>query len=192
MLLAKVGDIMFDEDVKIADEKSLKRAASVKRQQNGASEEYEKESASGNILKARSVGEKLAADIVKNLDRFALTSDGADDGMSLQRGILMTFAALVSIESRLESSVVAQTAKSSFNQKLEGLDPGLYRAVSNSGAVSFYYLAYRRGTEVDRRVGQTFAMLCSHDGDPIYQELGEAIYCWATSFIGKEIDASGL
>ena len=46
---------------------------------------------------------------------------------------------------------------------------------------SFYYLAFRRGNDVERRIGQTFAMLCSHDGDPIYQELGEALYCWFLS-----------
>lgn len=183
---------MFDEDIKIADEKSLKRAASVKKQASSMSEEYEKESANGNILKARSLGEKLAVEVVGNLDRFESVSDGENDGMSLQRGILMTFAALVSLESRLSSSVVSQTAKNSFNQKLESLAPELYKAVGNSGAVSFYYLAYRRGTDVERRVGQTFAMLCSHDGDSIYQELGEAIFCWATSFVGKELDTSGI
>jgi len=36
---------------------------------------------------------------------------------------------------------------------------------------------------VERRIGQTFAMLCSHDGDPIYQELGEALYCWFLSVV---------
>ena len=38
---------------------------------------------------------------------------------------------------------------------------------------------------MERRIGQTFAMLCSHDGDPIFQELGEALYCWFTAEIRK-------
>ena len=28
-------------------------------------------------------------------------------------------------------------------------------------------------------------MLCSHDGDPVYQELGEALYCWFLSAVRK-------
>ena len=58
----------------------------------------------------------------------------------------------------------------------------------DNGAFSFYYLAYRRGSEVERRIGQTFAMLCSHDGDPIYQELGEALYCWFLSVVKEEAE----
>ena len=86
------------------------------------------------------------------------------------------------------SEVVHQTAENSFNAELEKLSPDIYKAVADSGAFSFYYLAYRRGTEVVRRMGQTFAMLCSHDGDPVYHELGEAIYCWFKSFAEKKLN----
>ena len=112
--------------------------------------------------------------------------------MFVQRGVMMTFAAVIAMEENISSAVVHQTAENSFNAELEKLSPDIYNAVSDSGAFSFYYLAYRRGTEVIRRMGQTFAMLCSHDGDPIYQELGEAIYCWFKSFAEKEIGKSGL
>lgn len=83
-------------------------------------------------------------------------------------------------------------AKNSFNNELESLAPTLYKGIGDSGAFSFYYLAYRRGNEVDRRIGQTFAMLCAHDGDPIYQELGEAIYCWFISRVSKKLKEIGL
>ena len=75
---------------------------------------------------------------------------------------------------------------------VEKLMPYLGGFMLDSGAFSFYYLAYRRGNEVDRRIGQTFAMLCAHDGDPIYQELGEAIYCWFISRVSKKLKESGL
>ena len=42
--------------------------------------------------------------------------------------------------------------------------------------------------DIERRMGQTFAMLCSHDGDPIYQELGEALYCWFSSVVKTEAE----
>ena len=64
----------------------------------------------------------------------------------------------------------------------------MWQTATDNGALSFYYLSFRRGGEVERRVGQTFAMLCSHDGDPVYQELGEALYCWFTSVVKRKIE----
>ena len=104
----------------------------------------------------------------------------------------MVFAATVVIENKIDSSVVSRIAENSFNERLESTAPGLYKAVGDSGAFSFYYLAFRRGTEIERRIGQTFAMLCSHDGDPVYQELGEAIYCWFISQTEKKLGIAGI
>ncbi len=182
---------MFDEDIKIASLDNIKEV-SAKRRATQTSEEYNRESAKGNTDKAKELGIALAHGVIDNLDKFAIESeDGTSDEMALQRGVLMVFAATVAIED-IASSVVAQTAKNGFNSELEKIDPELYKAVGDSGAFSFYYLAYRRGTEVDRRIGQTFAMLCSHDGDPIFQELGEAIYCWFLSASVKKIKEIGI
>ena len=71
-------------------------------------------------------------------------------------------------------------------------DADLYKTSADTGAFSFYYLAFRRGGEVDRRIGQTFAMLCSHDGDPIFQELGEALYCWFLSAVKNSAKENGI
>ena len=70
--------------------------------------------------------------------------------------------------------------------------PELYAGATDNGALSFYYLAFRRGNDSYRRIGQTFAMLCSHDGDPVYHELGEALYCWFSSVVKKQIEELGL
>lgn len=183
---------MFDEDIKIArpdgriKEKDEEETPDV-------SKEYDRESANGNIEKARSLGVLLAEEAVNKMGSFTMEDeqDGGID-MDVQRGLLMTFAATVALEKMTSSSVVSMAAKNSFNSEVEKLSPALYGAMGDSGAFSFYYLAYRRGTETERRIGQTFAMLCSHDGDPVYQELGEAIYCWFYSLAGKRIAASGL
>jgi hypothetical protein len=178
---------MFDEDIKIAMPRGQKA------QSESAHEEYDRESSKGNTEKARILGTKLADEVVEKINTFAtVNEDSVSSEMDIQRGILMTFAATVGVETALKSSVVSQAAKISFNSELEKRSPSLYKAVADSGAYSFYYLAYRRGTEVDRRIGQTFAMLCSHDGDPVYQELGEAIYCWFASVTAKAISNSGL
>lgn len=184
---------MFDEDIKIA---SYDKA--VKSEENAAKpssfeEEYGRESASGNTEKAKKFGLMMADDLLDNLQNFAMEGeDSKNSDMALQRGILMTFAANTVFEEQLKSSVVCMAAKNSFNNELENIAPVLYKGISDSGAFSFYYLAYRRGNEVDRRIGQTFAMLCAHDGDPIYQELGEAIYCWFISRVSKKLKEAGL
>ena len=185
---------MFDEDIKIASPEAIKEF-SAKRRNKAASvpEEYNRESALGNTDKARELGVALVKEVLGNLNTFALEDeDKSNDDMAVQRGILMIFAATVAIENKISSSIVAQAAKNGFNRELEAKAPELYKAVGDTGAFSFYYLAYRRGTEVDRRIGQTFAMLCSHDGDPIFHELGEAIYCWFSSLCNKKIKLAGI
>lgn len=181
---------MFDEDIKIA---SLGNNKPKKDEHSSVLDEYTRETAKGNTEKAKELGKLLAREVVSHIDSFPV--DEKEDGnaaMFVQRGVMMTFAAVVSLEENIFSTVVEQAAENSFNEELEKLSPDIYNAVSDSGAFSFYYLAYRRGTEVVRRMGQTFAMLCSHDGDPIYQELGEAIYCWFKSFAEKKFKESGL
>lgn len=186
---------MFDEDIKIADLDSIKSMSKKTKAQKSvpAHEEYDRETAKGNTLKAKELGAELAKDIVANLDRFTAGEEEAENtDIAVQRGILMTFSAIIVMENDIESSVVSQIAENSFNEELEKAAPQLYKAVGDSGAFSFYYLAYRRGNAVDRRIGQTFAMLCSHDGDPVYQELGEAIYCWFLSRAKKKLDSYSI
>ncbi len=185
---------MFDEDIKIASADTIKSLSSKRRDKlSSPTDEYDRESSKGNTVKARDLGIALAHDVVQNISRFAMEDEENENTeMAVQRGILMVFAATVALEKEIESSVVVQAAKNGFNTELEKIELPLYKAVGDSGAFSFYYLAYRRGTEVDRRIGQTFAMLCSHDGDPVFHELGEAIYCWFLSKSVKKIKSSGI
>ena len=118
----------------------------------------------------------------------ALTTQGPGVGvgseeMLLQRQILLSFAAISGFERFCENSEYVSASKNAFFRYLKKNTPQFYPGATDNGALSFYYLAFRRGGEVERRVGQTFAMLCSHDGDPVYQELGEALYCWFTSIV---------
>ncbi len=181
---------MYDEDIKIA---SIGNNKPKRDEHSLVLDEYTRETAKGNTEKARELGKALAQEVVSRIDSFPVDeNETGNAGMSVQRGVMMTFAAVIAMEENIFSTVVHQTAENSFNSELERLSPDIYNAVGDSGAFSFYYLAYRRGTEVVRRMGQTFAMLCSHDGDPVYQELGEAIYCWFKSFAEKKLKESGL
>ncbi len=179
---------MFDEDIKIA---AIGVEKPKKQESERVIDEYTRESKNGNIEKAKALGRELAAEVVKNLNSFP-AEEQDDAALSVQRGVMMTFAAVVAMEENIFSTVVHQAAENSFNEELQKLSPDIYKAVSDSGAFSFYYLAYRRGTEVVRRMGQTFAMLCSHDGDPIYHELGEAIYCWFKSLAESKFKDLGI
>ena len=172
----------LEEDVKIADF-SQKKA---KKPQIDHTE-YHRESKSGNLEKADALGNKLATALIENIDRFAYAVDADNSEIMMQRGTLLAFAATIGMEENIESSVLLDAAKISFNKTIEKEKNDLYRHIIESGAFSFYYLAYRRGSEVERRIGQTFAMLCSHDGDSVFQELGEALYCWFLSKTEKMI-----
>ena len=103
--------------------------------------------------------------------------------MFIHRRTLLSFTATVGFEQLSDNDAISGIAQKSFIDTVRTTDAKLYDTLSDTGAYSFYYLAFRRGNEVDRRMGQTFAMLCSHDGDPIYQELGEALYCWFLSVV---------
>ena len=103
--------------------------------------------------------------------------------MIIQRRMLLSFTATIGFEQLAKDDTLSGIAQKSFLDTIKKSDPELYGTSGDTGAFSFYYLAFRRGGDTERRIGQTFAMLCSHDGDPIFQELGEALYCWFLSIV---------
>lgn len=157
------------------------------------SNEYEKEKKNGNINRAKSLGEKIAEDFVRNCrkENFSVSEE---EGPLLiqQRILLLSFTVMAGLEQFCPNMTLANTARSAFFDTLSTLDTELFDKSSDTGAFSFYYLSFRRGNEIERRVGQTFAMLCLHDGDPIYQELGEALYCWFFSNVENQVKNAGF
>ena len=146
-----------------------------------------------NYQKAQLLGQNIAKEYCNAGEQFLdATGDGGDAELLLQRQLLLSFTVTVGFESFCKEQSVAGIAQKAFLDELGKISGKLYANSADTGAFSFYYLAYRRGTEVDRRMGQTFAMLCSHDGDPIYQELGEALYCWFSSLIEQQCKELGL
>ena len=167
-----------DIDIKIASEKpseDIKRNATTF--QTGVD--------AAGVRHGRALGEKIAE---LYMDALLNQGPGAGEGseeMLLQRQILLSFAALSGFERFCGNPEIATAARSAFFEVIKNRYKAYYGGATDNGALSFYYLAFRRGNEVERRIGQTFAMLCSHDGDPVYQELGEALYCWFTSVVKK-------
>lgn len=133
------------------------------------------------IKAAKLWGEAVAKRFIKETKSPGIGERESNLEMLLQRRILLSFAATVGFEEFAANDVFAGLAQKSFLDFLHASGDG--SAADDTGAFSFYYLALRKGFDVERRIGQTFAMLCSHDGDPIYQEIGEALYCWFVSVV---------
>lgn len=176
-----------DKDIKIAGEKpseSIKRNAQSQNTKNGL--------ATIDAARAKCLGATLADEYIEAGKTAFIDPDTDDEYMEMQRLLLLSFTVTVGFERFCSSEAEAGIAQKSFLDTLKKKAPELYNYTSDTGAFSFYFLAYRRGNDVVRRIGQTFAMLCSHDGDPIYQELGETIYCWFSSVIEEKVKENNM
>lgn len=170
-----------DLDVKIAGDKP-----SVDVRRNKATQVQDSSITPEQIKGAKAVGKKVANSFIADA-QTEVDPEFRDFDMILQRRLLLSFTATVGFEQYITDDTLVGIAQKSFLDTLNRHSTELYKTSSDTGAFSFYYLAFRRGSEVDRRIGQTFAMLCSHDGDPIFQELGEALYCWFLSVVRKAV-----
>ncbi len=171
----------MDKDIKIAGDKP---SVSVRRNKQ---KEMEQTAVKDGLLDAaRAVGQTVAKHFIKDAQN-AVGEDFSDFDMLIQRRLLLSFTATAGFEQYISDDSAQGVAQKSFLDTVRKHSRELYETSCDTGAFSFYYLAFRRGSEVDRRIGQTFAMLCSHDGDPIFQELGEALYCWFLSVVRKTV-----
>ncbi len=133
---------------------------------------------------AKQWGSTVAQKFIEDANINSQTTD-IDFEMIIQRRLLLSFTATIGFELYADNDSLSGIAQKSFIDTVKKYSTQLYETSQDTGAYSFYYLAFRRGGDTERRIGQTFAMLCSHDGDPIYQELGEALYCWFLSVVKK-------
>lgn len=181
-------DFQPDKDMKIAGSKP---SVDVAKNRN-RSKEAEPILPPEQVKLAKKLGKMIAESFVNDAKNIEQDDNGGDFDMMLQRRLLLSFTATVGFEQYCQNEALAGIAQKSFLDTVKKADSHLYTSSSDTGAFSFYYLAYRRGNEIERRMGQTFAMLCSHDGDPIFQELGEALYCWFSSEVGRVAKEIGL
>ncbi len=143
-----------------------------------------------SILSAKELGKQIAEEYIKDVTSQSANSEHSQ--LLLQRKLLLSFTATAGFEKYIQNDALIGFAQKSFLDTLKKAGTEIYTSSSDTGAFSFYYLAFRRGTEIERRIGQTFAMLCSHDGDPIFQELGEALFCWFSDRIRKAVKEKNL
>ena len=174
----------LEDDVKIFDSKEIRE-----RDLASAAPSDAVPTSRDQLDAARVIGSALA-EMTKQAERgFELA---IDDDLLLQRRLLLCFAVSTGLEECAVTLQVARTALNTFYDTLKRSDPGFYDDIGNSGGLSFYYLAKRQNGDIERRIGQTFAMLCGKDGDPVCQELGEALYCRYRNMVQVELTQHGL
>ena len=171
----------FDKDIKIAGDKPSEDIRRNRQKAMQSQLETKKDTATARLA-GKTVALRFIADAESGGDESFRDYD-----MLMQRRLLLSFTATVGFEQYIDDDSLVGIAQKSFLDTISKHSEELYRSSCDTGAYSFYYLAFRRGGEVDRRIGQTFAMLCSHDGDPIFQELGEALYCWFLSVVRNAV-----
>lgn len=171
--------VFNDNDIKIVGDKpslDVKRNLKISQQKEFVTDKgYEF---------AKQWGNTVAMQFIEDANINSKIAD-TDFEMAVQRRLLLSFTATIGFEIYAMDDSLGGVAQKSFIDTVKKYSLQLYETSQDTGAYSFYYLAFRRGGDIERRIGQTFAMLCSHDGDPIYQELGEALYCWFLSVVKK-------
>ena len=175
-----------DSDMKIVGDSPSETVRQMRMLARQEQETLQREAAG----RAKALGEEMA--------RRLLSDDGEisyalSEGEALtQRRSLLSFTITVGFARFCREQQSANAAYGAFCDALQRENPQLYHELSNAGVFSFYYLAYRRGGDIERRMGQTYAMLCAKDGDPVTQELGEALYCRFSAMVREAVERLGL
>lgn len=137
------------------------------------------------------LGAALAGTVCDMQEEFELVGEDMSDAI-VQRRLLRCFAVPFALDKYAVNALISRTALNAFYNTLKRLDVAFYDDLNNNGAFSFYFLAGRSTGDAVRRIGQTFAMLCSHDGDPVFQELGETLFCRYVALVRAQIDEYSL
>lgn len=145
--------MLDDSDMKIAGEaaEATEPACPV--------EALEQAQQNGNLEKAKQLGAQLAQ----------LVLEKAED---TPRRSLLSFSAVVGMDSALPAGPTVESARNAF---YEGLG-AFYEELRSAGTFSFYYLCLQEGDRVEQQVGVTFAQLCGRETDAALAAEGTALY----------------
>lgn len=169
LLLAAAGD----EDMKIAPSGGFSQSAGAEESSEVAAEQFLKLKSSGNIEKARRLGNRFALLL---LEKHAETA-GADDSLRAhQQLVLCSYAVTRAVSDCAPHSLLAQTSMNVFYDCLEDSAPELYRHISDVGALSLYILCERSHQGRDHEIGEVYARLCGAEGDAALSAEGNELY----------------
>ncbi len=158
---------------------------------------------SGDLLKAKELGKKLASLTVR-------IEEGSEDTLSVdfkkllapkfqsqdilfQIRVLMIFAAESLLQLEISVPQLSTTAINAMHDRLRKESPVFYKNISDGAAFTFYYLALKKGRQLESDIGEAFAMLCSVRKDnESFVEAGKTVWKAACAVIEQEIKNAQL
>ena len=186
--------VFDDSDIKIFND-NVETAESV--DEVSVIAEMKKHRSNGNIVKAKQLGKHLAEIFI---DEPHLLSDlenevgkiGRDEDDMYHIKVLLIFTAEYSINRVLPATVLSNTAVNAMYDALSKKAAEFYDRLDDGAEYSFYYLAVRKGVDISKNIGISFAMLCGEDKDKYYTVLGQRLFEVAEHEIEKIIDNFGF
>lgn len=143
-------------------------------------EEMRRHIVNGNSAKAKELGARLA-DISPDSDNLGdelnkfVRNSAVDEPVKVQLKTLMLFCAEYTLLNEL-CPMLSTSATEAMYDKLQADTPAYYDGISNSAAVSFYYLAVKKRRDIAKAVGESFAMLCEAQNSKLMATLGENVF----------------
>lgn len=139
----------------------------------------------GNLALAKKLGKQLSSVTPENAGEFDgidLEAEGLDtditalnSGTLYQCRVLMLFTAQITLHSVLPPIISSEAVNSMYDSLRENSEP-FYDNVMDGTSFSFYYLAIRKGFNIDENIGRNFAMLCGDEDDDELSTLGRKIF----------------
>lgn len=156
--------------------------------------EMTKHRSNGNILKAKQLGKHLAEIFVDepgllNQLEAEVGKINRDDDDMYHIKVLLVFTAEYCINHLLPATLLSNTAVNALYDTVIKKAAEFYDRLDDAAEYSFYYLAVRKGVEIPKNIGISFAMLCGEDKDEYYTNLGKRLFEVAQHEIEKIIDS---
>ena len=176
----------MSEDVKIYGSKLKDENSELA----GVLEMMKEHRANGNIDKAKALGIRLSNMDIRIEDLVSpkfLKSD-----IIYQIKVLFIFAAEANLQMLISSPLLSTTAVNAMYDEIQNRSSGFYENISDGVAFSFYYTSVKNGGDIERNVGETFAMLCSVEDNESFIETGSMLYRTATEIVSRCIDEAAF
>lgn len=141
----------------------------------------------GNFAKAKRLGSlftELAPDCIENKSAAEYTDNPA---ILYQITVLSIFTGESAIHTFAPNPILSTAMVNSMYDSLIDVFPGIYNNITDGTAYSLYYLSLRKGVDVEKAIGKTFAGLCQDEENENLTALGAEIYTELRDIIKKEI-----
>lgn len=153
----------------------------------------------GNLQKAKLLGKRLATltPLIDSTGEDALAVDFKEllapkfqsQDILFQIRVLMIFAAESLLQLKIPAPQISTTAINAMHDALRKEHANFYKNISDGAAFTFYYLAMKKGKDLENDIGEAFAMLCSvKKNSESFIEAGKIVWETSCAVIEKEIE----